>query len=171
MVGCSGGGQDRPQLTVNDSHGLALKIERLLADKDYAEALGAAEQLVAADPRNGDARAILGRAYLANGRYVSARTAFSDAITLRNRDPRTIISLSLCESGLGNVEGARALLASHIGDLPAGRLWPRHGDGRRPARRRPRPDRSRPCARRDRQRRARISLMRWPWPAPGARRG
>ncbi len=38
----------------------------------------------------------------------------------RYRDPRTIISLSLCESGLGNVEGARTLLASHIADLPAG---------------------------------------------------
>lgn len=118
MVGCSGA-TERPRIAANDTHSLAPRVERLLADKDYAEALSASEKLVALDPQNGDARALLGRAYLANGRYLSARTAFNDALTLGNADPRTIVSLALTESGLGNLESARALLASHIGDLPA----------------------------------------------------
>jgi Flp pilus assembly protein TadD len=119
MVGCSGGGQDRPKLAVNDPQSFAPKIERMLAEKDYAQALTAAEQLVAADPQNGNARAILARAYLASGRYISARIAFTDAMTLGNRDPRTIVSLSLTESGLGDLQAAHTLLADHIADLPA----------------------------------------------------
>lgn len=119
MVGCSGGA-DRPKLAASDSQGFAPKVERMLADRDYAQALAAAEQLVTADPQNAGARALLGRAYMANGRFVSARTAFTDAMTLGNREPRTIVSLSLVESGLGNLDGARSLLADHISDLPAG---------------------------------------------------
>jgi len=119
MAGCSSG-QDRPKLTVNDSQGGAPKIEHMLADRDYDRALAAAEQLVTGDPQNANARAILGRAYLANGRYISARMAFSDAMTLGNRDPRTIVSLSLVQSGLGDLGGARSLLSNHISDMPAG---------------------------------------------------
>jgi Flp pilus assembly protein TadD len=118
LVGCSGG-QDRPKLTVNDSQTGAPKIERMLADRNYDQALAAAEQLVTVDPQNANARAILGRAYLANGRYISARMAFTDSITLGNRDPRTIVSLSLVQSGLGDLNGARSLLSNHISDLPA----------------------------------------------------
>lgn len=120
MVGCTGGGQDRPKLTASDAQSSAPKIERMLADRDFDRALTAAEQLVSADPQNADARAILGRAYLANGRYISARMAFTDSMTLGNRDPRTIVSLSLVQSGLGDLDGARSLLANHISDLPAG---------------------------------------------------
>jgi Flp pilus assembly protein TadD len=119
MVGCSGG-QDRPQLTASDAQSVAPKIERMLAERAYDQALAAAEQLVTTEPQNANARAILGRSYLANGRYISARMAFTDSMTLGNRDPRTIVSLSLVQSGLGDLEGARALLTSHISDLPAG---------------------------------------------------
>lgn len=120
MVGCSSGGQDRPKLTASDAQSAAPKIERMLADRDFDQALTAAEQLVTTDPQNANARAILGRAYLANGRYISARIAFTDAMTLGNRDPRTIVSLSLVQSGLGDLDGARSLLSNHISDLPAG---------------------------------------------------
>lgn len=120
MVGCSGGGQDRPKLAVNDPQSFAPKIERMLAHQDYAQALSVAEQLVTADPQSANARAILGRAYLANGRFISARTAFTDAMTLGNRDPRTIVSLALVQSGLGDLDAAHSLLSSHISDLPAG---------------------------------------------------
>ncbi|MBO9577045.1 MAG: SPOR domain-containing protein [Sphingobium sp.] len=120
MAGCSGGGQDRPKLAANDTQSFAPKIERMLAGHDYDQALATAEQFVSADPQSANARAILGRAYMANGRFVSARTAFADAMTLGNHDPRTIVSLALVQSGLGDLDGARSLLASHIGDLPAG---------------------------------------------------
>ncbi|MBO9671474.1 MAG: SPOR domain-containing protein [Sphingobium sp.] len=119
MVGCSGG-QDRPKLAANDTQSFAPKIERMLAERDYGQALTAAEQFVAADPQSAGARAVLGRAYLANGRFASARTAFTDAMTLGNRDPRTIVSLALVQSGLGDLEGAHSLLIDHISDLPAG---------------------------------------------------
>jgi len=119
MVGCSAG-QDHPKLATGVEQAGAPKVERMLADKDYANALAAAEQLVATQPQDAAARAMLGRAYLANGRYISARMAFNDALTLGNRDARTIISLALCEAGLGDPGAARALLSDHIADLPAG---------------------------------------------------
>jgi len=119
MVGCSGGA-DRPKLAANDTQSFAPKIERMLAERNFDQALTAAEQFVSADPRNANARAVLGRAYMANGRFVSARTAFTDAMTLGNRDPRTVVSLALVQSGLGDLEGARSLLIDHISDLPAG---------------------------------------------------
>ncbi len=119
MVGCSGGAQDHPKLASTDAPAGGAKIERLLADKDYDQAQAGAETLVAAEPRNGDARALLARAYLANGRYLSARTTFNDALTLGNRDPRSIISLAMSETALGDLRAARNLLADHIADLPA----------------------------------------------------
>jgi Flp pilus assembly protein TadD len=120
MVGCSGAGLDnRPALSASQAPSLGARVEKALAGKDYARALLQAEELVAAVPTDAGYRALLGRAYLANGRYDSARTAFRDAVALGNRDPRTIISLSLAETGLGNGAGARALLSDHIADLPA----------------------------------------------------
>ncbi|WP_148276555.1 SPOR domain-containing protein [Sphingobium sp. SYK-6] len=120
MVGCSGAGRDhRPAISAAQAPTLGARVEQALAGKDYARALLQAEALVAAAPQDGDARALLGRAYLANGRYLSARTAFSDAMTLGNRDVRTIISLALTQAGLGDDAAARALLADHAGSLPA----------------------------------------------------
>lgn len=121
IVGCSNGGADRrAQLASDQGKATPPRIERALQAKDYARALLLAEQLVTAEPRNGDYRALLGRAYLSNGRYVSARTAFNDALTLGNRDSRTIVSLALCQTGLGDPTAARALLAEHAQTLPAG---------------------------------------------------
>jgi len=120
MVGCSGARMDRrPALTAGDAASRAPRIERMLADKDFARALFEAETLVAAAPGEPAYRALLGRAYLGNGRYISARQAFSDAMALGNRDVRTIISLALAETGLGDSAAARDLLVSHIQDLPA----------------------------------------------------
>lgn len=120
MVGCSGAGLERrPALSAGQAPAVGGRVEKALADKDYARALLQAEELVAAVPNDAGYRALLGRAYLANGRYASARTAFKDAMTLGNRDVRTIISLALSEAGLGNAQGARELLAAHISDIPA----------------------------------------------------
>lgn len=120
IAGCSGAAvEHRPSAAASQEHMLAPRIEKALADKDYARALTQAEELVAAAPNDGGYRALLGRAYLANGRYDSARTAFQDAMTLGNRDVRTIVSLSLANIGLGDSHAAHALLADHISDLPA----------------------------------------------------
>ncbi len=120
MVGCSGARMEhRPAIAANQAPALAPRVEKALVEKDYARALMQAEELVSAMPTEAAYRSLLGRAYLSNGRYDSARTAFKDAMALGNRDVRTIISLSLAETGLGNATGARALLADHISDLPA----------------------------------------------------
>lgn len=120
MVGCSGARMEsRPAIAANQAPALAPRVEKALVEKDYARALMQAEELVSAMPNEAAYRSLLGRAYLSNGRYDSARTAFKDAMALGNRDVRTIISLSLAETGLGNATGARALLADHISDLPA----------------------------------------------------
>ncbi len=120
MVGCSGARmENRPAIAATQASGIALGIEKALAAKDYARALIDAERFVTASPREAAARTLLGRAYLANGRYASARTAFTDALTLGSSDPRAIVSLALVETGLGNAAAARELLIRHIADLPA----------------------------------------------------
>lgn len=120
MVGCSGAGIDhRPAMSAAQARTSATRIEAALASKDFARALLAAEALVATSPRDADYRALLGRTYLANGRYLSARVAFADAMTLGKRDPRTIVSMALVETGIGGAARARALLADNIGNLPA----------------------------------------------------
>lgn len=120
LAGCSGSVLgSRASLGAAPAQGGDTRVEKALAGKDYARALLQAEELVAIGPNDPTYRALLGRSYLANGRYVSARTAFKDAMTLGNRDVRTIISLALSETGLGNAEGARELLMAHISDLPA----------------------------------------------------
>ncbi|MCW2412585.1 MULTISPECIES: SPOR domain-containing protein [unclassified Sphingobium] len=98
---------------------LSPKIELALADRKFAHALDLAEALVAAEPATADHRVLLGRAYLANGRYRSAQAAFTDAMALGNSDVRTIISLALCETALGNDSTAQALLADNAATLPA----------------------------------------------------
>jgi Flp pilus assembly protein TadD len=120
MVGCSGAkmGQ-RPALATNQASGIAMGIDKSLAGHDYARALLDAERLVEASPREATPRSLLGRAYLANGRYASARTAFEDAMTLGAADPRTLVSLSLIRTAMGDPQGARALLSAHIDTLPA----------------------------------------------------
>lgn len=121
MVGCSGAKmQQRPAIVSSEASGIRAGIDRALAAHDFARALLDAERLVEAQPREASARTLLGRAYLANGRYASARTAFEDAITLGAADPRTIVSLALVRTAQGDPDGARALLSASIDRLPAG---------------------------------------------------
>lgn len=120
MVNCSGAQmQSRPAIASMQSSGIASQIEASLAARDFARALLNAERLVEAKPRDAAYRTLLGRAYLANGRFQSAQTAFEDALTLGARDARTIISLALVRTGMGQASEARALLGEHISDIPA----------------------------------------------------
>ena len=120
MVACSGAQMnERPALASNQASSIALNIDKALAGRDFARALLDAERLVEAQPREAAYRTLLGRAYLANGRYQSARAAFEDALALGATDPRTLVSLALVRTGLGDASGAHQLLADHISDLPA----------------------------------------------------
>ena len=115
VVGCSDmRAQQRPGLAAHTT-----SVEQALGARDFERALLIAEQRVEARPNQAADRTLLGRAYLANGRFVSARTAFKDAMTLGARDVRTIVSLALIQTALGNAGDARALLSEHISELPA----------------------------------------------------
>ena len=119
LSGCSGAGTGRHTASSsNFAPQIAPQVEKALADRQFARALSLAEGLVSASHENAEYRVLLGRAYLANGRYSSARAAFADAMTLGNRDVRTIISLALSDTALGNGADAHAFLAEHKADLP-----------------------------------------------------
>ncbi len=123
MVGCTGQAF-HPRASaalVRDTDGAkpAVSAEKALTARDFAAALKAAEAAVAANPDNARYRQILGRAYAANGRFASAETALSDAMTLGNGDARTIVTLALVQVGLGKPEAARALLVAHTDTVPA----------------------------------------------------
>jgi cell division protein FtsN/Flp pilus assembly protein TadD len=101
LMACSGTQmQQRPAFASDEG-----SVEQALGARQFERALANAEELVAAKPADAASRTLLGRAYLANGRYLSARA--------------TIVSLALVDTALGNANQARALLSEHISDLPA----------------------------------------------------
>lgn len=123
MVGCTGAAF-RPSAGITPQKlnpvKFAAAAEKALAARDGAAAVEAAEGAVRAAPDNAGYRQILGRAYVLSGRFASAETAFTDAMTLGNRDSRTIVTLALVQVGLGKPEAARGLLAEYGAQLPAG---------------------------------------------------
>ncbi|WP_242123060.1 SPOR domain-containing protein [Sphingobium sp. Sx8-8] len=120
MVGCTGSAFRPAAIAPQQSPDrLAGSVEKALADRDGARAVELAEAGVQVAPRDARARQLLGRAYVADGRFASAETALSDAITLGNTDPRTVITLALVKAGLGKDREARDLLASHADIVPA----------------------------------------------------
>ena len=124
MVGCSGASLNSRA----GANGAAMEkqasaqanlAEQAIHARKPDEAIKAAEAAVQADQANAAHRALLGRAYLMAGRFVSAHTAFDDAMTLGNRDPRTIVSLALIKTAQNQGTQARDLLFANIDVLPA----------------------------------------------------
>src|SRR3546814_21141935 len=66
-----------------------------LEDGKVGKAVGLAEQAVSASPRAGGYRALLGQAYLNDGRIASATAARGEAMDLGVRDGKTFIALNL----------------------------------------------------------------------------
>lgn len=123
-VGCTGSASmmaraGTAQPAVKQGQASATLAEKALTKRDVAAALAAAETAVAAKPDDAGYRLLLGRAYLADGRFISAETALSDAMTLGNTDARMIVSLSLAKVALGNSAGAREVLAANMDHVPA----------------------------------------------------
>ncbi len=120
MVGCTGAAfRTTAAVAPQKPDRLAAGVEKALADRDGARAVELAEAAVQAAPQDAGYRQLLGRAYVAGGRFASAETALADAMTLGNRDARTIITLALVQVGLGKDRAARDLLASHADIVPA----------------------------------------------------
>lgn len=121
MVGCTGAAFRPSAIAASrqDSARATVAIEKALAGRDGARAVPAAEMAVQTSPQDANYRQLLGRAYIASGRFISAEAALSDAMTLGNRDPRTIVSLALVKVALRKNDAARELLASNADIVPA----------------------------------------------------
>jgi Flp pilus assembly protein TadD len=91
----------------------AEKAEKALAKGQAEKAVGEAEIAVAARPDHPPYRALLGRTYLAAGRFASAEAALRDTLTLDAADGRTALSLALAETAQGDWAGARETLKAH----------------------------------------------------------
>lgn len=84
-----------------------------------SKAVGSAERAVAKSPRDAALRVALGHAYLDDGRFESAATAFSDALTLGETSGRAVISLALAQIGAGRGNDAVATLDQWREQIPA----------------------------------------------------
>lgn len=86
------------------------KAQLALEKGQVGKAIVHAEAAVLADPRNPGGRALLGAAYLEDGRFQSAATAFGDALDLGDENPRTVLSFALAKTAIGEGRAAVAVL-------------------------------------------------------------
>lgn len=88
-----------------------------LAKGKIAKAIQHAEAAVLANPREPSYRALLGAAYLEDGRFAAASTSFADAMELGDNAPRTVLSFALARIALGDSRGALGVLDEHAGSI------------------------------------------------------
>ena len=69
-------------------------------------------------PTDAGYRALLGQAYLLDGRFVSAEMALRDALALSPNQPKAVIRLALAQIGRNNQVGAHETLAAAPADTP-----------------------------------------------------
>ena len=86
------------------------------------QSVARAELAVQREPRDAAARAALGQAYLAAGRFQSATTALDDAMTLGDNSGHTALALALAKIGSGHQREAIALLDDWRSEISAGDL-------------------------------------------------
>ena len=84
---------------------------------DAAKAVRDAEAAALLRPRDAETRLMLGRAYLAAGRFTSAEAAFRDALILDPSLTRASISRVLTQIALGQAAAARASIAIAEGQV------------------------------------------------------
>jgi Flp pilus assembly protein TadD len=116
LAGCTGQGAIHSASAASADRAFAANATR------SERAVAKAEAAVAKAPQDATARADLGRVYLAAGRFESAATALTDAMTLGDASGKTALSLALARIGAGQPGAAVALLDEHRGDIPAGDL-------------------------------------------------
>ena len=86
--------------------------------RDSERNVARAEKSVVKDPQSAALRTQLGLAYLADGRFDSATTAFDDGIRLGDNSPRTALSLALAKIGAGHDREALAILEQQRDSIP-----------------------------------------------------
>ena len=126
-TGCSGMGKmadapsraaGKPAIAARSASDARVALE---AGK-VSKAVSLAETAVAGSPRDGSYRALLGQAYLNDGRFASATAALTEAMELGATDSNTILSLTLAQIAQGKNADAVALLTQHRETVPASDL-------------------------------------------------
>lgn len=90
----------------------------LMAKHKFEKAVTLAERAVAAMPRAADYRLLLGEAYTSVGRFNSAETSFTDALTLSPANPTAALKLALVKTANGRAGEAQSILEAHKSILP-----------------------------------------------------
>lgn len=123
-TGCSGMGKmaeapsraaGKPALAAKSAD----QARTALAAGKASKAVGLAEAAVGGSPREASYRALLGQAYLNDGRFASATAALTEAMELGATDSNTILSLTLSQIAQGKALDAVALLTQHRDTVPA----------------------------------------------------
>ena len=83
------------------------------------KAVALAEAAVAGNPRDAGYRALLGQAYLNDGRFASATSALNEAMELGANDGNTVIALTLAYIAQGKNDQATDLLKRNFDVVPA----------------------------------------------------
>ena len=104
---------DRNAADAKIAAGNAAKAGKALARHNPAAAVAAAEGAVALQPHQADYRVLLGQSYLAAGRFVSARGAFADALSLSPTNAKAALNLVLAQIATGDWSAARRTLDEH----------------------------------------------------------
>ena len=97
----------------------AAKASIALAGQKWRSAVMSAEMAVEYSPRDASYRMLLGQAYLSAGRFSSAETSFSDALTLSPDNGRAGLNLALTQIAQGKRDAALSTLADYRGKLAA----------------------------------------------------
>ena len=90
--------------------GLATRALAALNSNKVPEAIDLAERAVGKTPMDAGFRALLGNAYFAGGRFVSAEQAYRDALTLYPSQPQVVLKLALVEIAQGKDAEAVSVL-------------------------------------------------------------
>lgn len=122
--GCSGMGAmaDAPSRAAGKPAVAAKSADQARAALEagkISKAVGLAEAAVAGSPRDASYRALLGQAYLNDGRFSSATAALTEAMELGATDSNTIIALTLAQIAQGKSAEAISLLQAHRDTVPA----------------------------------------------------
>jgi Flp pilus assembly protein TadD len=94
----------------DENVGLATRAVAALNANNVPAAIDFAERAVEKNPGDAGFRAILGNAYFAAGRFLSAEAAYKDSLTIYSNQPQVVLKLALVETGLGKKDEAVAFL-------------------------------------------------------------
>lgn len=126
MVGCAGGqtrlasaGAKAEARNIAQAETLAKKAAAALAARNAGQAVVFAENAASLRPQDATYRALLGKSYMAAGRFASARQALEDAMALDPGQAGLALNLALAQTAVGDTAAARKTIADHDAQISA----------------------------------------------------